>query len=63
MTTATLSDQDLIELLDLIEGSDTVELKLTVPDADIASTRQKLRLDPLDAQIRQVVFLTRPTWH
>jgi hypothetical protein len=56
MTTLMLPDQGLIELLDLIEDSDTVELKLTVPDSDIHSTTQKLGLDTLDAQIRQVVF-------
>jgi hypothetical protein len=60
LTTKSLSDQDLIELLDLIKGSDSVELKLTVPDSDISSTVRTLGLDPLEAQIRQVVFFDTP---
>jgi hypothetical protein len=62
MSTALLSDREVSALLDLIKGSDTVELKLTVPDSDLASTRQSLGLDPLEAQIRQVVFFDAPTW-
>jgi hypothetical protein len=43
------------ELLALLEGADTVELKLTVPltDGDRAATGA---FDPLGAQIRQVYF-------
>jgi hypothetical protein len=58
MSTALLSDREVSALLDLIKGSDTVELKLTVPDSDLASTRQSLGLDPLEAQIRQVCSST-----
>jgi hypothetical protein len=43
-------------LLGLIQGADSVELKLTVPDEDRRSTVMGLGMDPLDAQIRQVVF-------
>jgi hypothetical protein len=56
VTTPTLTDQQLAELLELIKGSDTVELKLTVHDTDIGSVRQALELDLLDGQIRQIVF-------
>ena len=49
-----LSDEALIEMLSLIEGADSVELKLTVPESSQRSAIQALRLDPLDAQIRQV---------
>src|SRR4051794_34774871 len=52
----TLSDAQLRELLGVIQGADTVELKLTVPDEDRRSTVMSLGMDPLDAQIRQVVF-------
>jgi hypothetical protein len=55
-----LSDAQLPELLSLIKGSDTVELKLTVPDTDRRSTIQALEMDALDAQIRQVVFFDTP---
>jgi hypothetical protein len=54
------SDEQLAELLSLIEGADSVELKLTVPDADRRSTVTALGLDPLEAQIRQVFFLDTP---
>jgi len=44
----------------LIKKSDSVELKLTVPEADHRSTVRALGLDPLEAQIRQVVFFDTP---
>jgi hypothetical protein len=37
-----------------------VELKLTVPDSDHRSTAVALGVDPLEAQIRQVVFFDTP---
>jgi hypothetical protein len=57
---AAMSDQELIELLTLMKGSDSVELKLTVPSAEHRATIAGLRLDPLDAQIRQVFFFDTP---
>ena len=56
------SDAELQELIALIEGADSVELKLTLPDSDQRSTITALALDPLalDAQIRQVFFLDTP---
>ena len=50
----------LPELLSLIKGADSVELKLTVPDSDRRSTVRALGIDPLQAQIRQVVFFDTP---
>lgn len=55
-----LTDQDLSELLGLLKASDTVELKLTVPDSDIRSAVQALGMDPLEAEMRQVVFFDTP---
>jgi hypothetical protein len=55
-----LSDDQLQELVALIEGADSVELKLTVPDADQRSTLRALEVDPLRAQIRQVFFFDTP---
>jgi hypothetical protein len=55
-----LSDEQLREILGLIEGADSVELKLTVPDEDRRSTVQALGMDPLEAQIRQVFFFDTP---
>ena len=54
------SDAELQELIALIEGADSVELKLTLPDSDQRSTITALALDPLDAQIRQVFFFDTP---
>ena len=37
-----------------------MELKLTVPDSDVASTRQTLGLDLINAQVHLVVFFDAP---
>jgi hypothetical protein len=55
-----LADAQLSELLKLIRGADSVELKLTVPELDLRSTVSALGMDPLDAQIRQVFFFDTP---
>jgi hypothetical protein len=55
-----LSDEQLGELVGLVKGADSVELKLTVPEADQRSTVVALGLDPLEAQIRQVFFFDTP---
>jgi hypothetical protein len=65
MTTATttpvaLSNEQIAELLALLEDSDSVELKLTVPEHDQRSAVVVLGMDPLEAQIRQVFFLDTP---
>jgi hypothetical protein len=65
MATATtprpaLGDKELQELLGLIKGADSVELKLTVPEEDQRSTIRALELDPLQAEIRQVFFFDTP---
>ena len=58
--TPNLDDQQLNELLDLLHGADSVELKLTLPDEDHRSTGRALGVDPLDAEIRQVFFFDTP---
>jgi hypothetical protein len=55
-----LTAEQLSEVLKLASQSDTVELKLTVPEAQRRSTLDALQIDPLDAQIRQVVFFDTP---
>jgi hypothetical protein len=52
--------EQLAELLALLAGSDSVELKLTVPESHQRSTVTALGVDPLEAQIRQVVFFDTP---
>jgi hypothetical protein len=55
-----LDGKQLAELMQLISDADSVELKMTVPDADSRSTIRSLELDPIEAQIRQVVFFDTP---
>jgi len=54
------SAEQLAELLPLMKASDSVELKLTVPESDHQSAVGGLGLDPLEAQIRQVFFFDTP---
>ena len=56
----TLTDTQLAEMMKLLRGSDTVELKLTVPACQQRAAIRALGLDALDAQIRQVVFFDTP---
>jgi hypothetical protein len=66
MTTGTrkrlteLSGEELAELLGLIESSDSVELKVTLPESEHRSAVRALGLDPLEAQIRQIYFFDTP---
>jgi hypothetical protein len=55
-----LTDEELVDILGLIEGADSVELKLTVPEESRTSGAAALGADPLDAQIRQVFFFDTP---
>jgi hypothetical protein len=56
----TFTDGELAQLLELIKDSDSVELKLTVPEPNQRSTVVSLGMDPLQAQIRQVFFFDTP---
>jgi hypothetical protein len=60
MVAPTLSDEQLQQVLKLMKGADSVELKLTVPDTDQRAAVAGLGIDPLDAQIRQVFFFDTP---
>ena len=60
-TSSNLLEADrLSELVKVIGGADSVELKLTVPDHRLRSAAEALDLDPLQAEIRQVVFFDTP---
>ncbi|RPI07161.1 MAG: adenylate cyclase [Actinobacteria bacterium] len=59
-TPPTLSAEQLAELLGLLKKADSVELKLTVPATNIRQLMRTFDLDPLDAQMRQVVFFDTP---
>ena len=56
----TLNDKRVEQLFGLMKQSDSVELKLTVVDSAIRSTADALGMDPLKAEIRQVVFFDTP---
>ena len=54
---------ELVRLFDLVKESDSIELKVTVPERAYRSTTTALGVDPLEAQIRQVFFFdTSPSW-
>jgi hypothetical protein len=55
-----LTPEQLTDMMALADQADSVELKLTVPDAQRRATVQALGIDPLDAQLRQVVFFDTP---
>jgi hypothetical protein len=55
-----LTDEQLQELMGLIKGADSVELKLTIPASEMRSAARSLDIDPLDAQIRQIFFFDTP---
>jgi hypothetical protein len=55
-----LTPEQLGELLALLKGADSAELKLSVPDSDRRSTIGALKMDAIAAQIRQVVFFDTP---
>ena len=55
-----LSNDRLADLESALEGSDSVELKLTVPDRDGRSAVRALEMDVLDAELSQVFFFDTP---
>jgi len=57
---ARLTPEQLAAVLELLPASDSVELKVTVPEEAHRSTIAALDMDPLYAQIRQVFFYDTP---
>jgi hypothetical protein len=57
---ANLTGEELRELLDLLKGADSVELKLTVLAGRRAEVAGALGFDLMDAQLRQVFFFDTP---
>jgi hypothetical protein len=58
--TPQLTPEQLGEVLGLLRGADSAELKLTVPEGDRYATLEALGVDPLDARMRQVFFFDTP---
>jgi hypothetical protein len=59
-STPRMADEDLLRLMSLLKGADTVELKLTVPAEAHRATIDVLGLDPVEAQPRQIFFFDTP---
>jgi hypothetical protein len=55
-----LTPDQLVELLAVLPGTDSVELKVSVPEGTRRSVVRRLGMDPLEAQIRQVAFFDTP---
>ena len=57
---ATMTTEEIAQLLTVVRQSDSIELKLTVGESNQFSTAHALDIDPLTAQIRQVYFFDTP---
>ena len=55
-----LDTEQFAELMELVKGSKSVELKLTIPQESTRAAIEALGLDPLDGQIRLVTFFDTP---
>jgi hypothetical protein len=51
---------EVLKLRELVKESDSIELKLTVPEGAYRSGARALGVDPLEGQIRQVYFFDTP---
>jgi hypothetical protein len=55
-----LTDEQIAEVMKLLKDSDSVELKVTIPQSAHRATIQGLGIDPVEAEPRQVFFLDTP---
>ena len=55
-----LTAEQLGEVLGLLRGADSAELKLTVPEGHHYGTLRALQIDPLEARMRQIFFFDTP---
>jgi hypothetical protein len=58
--TRTRTDEEHAELISLIKGADSVELKLTLPVSHRSAASAALGIDPLEGEMRQVFFFDTP---
>jgi hypothetical protein len=59
-TAGGLDTEQFAELLELVKGSKSVELKLTIPQESTRDAVETLGLDPLEGEIRLVTFFDTP---
>jgi hypothetical protein len=57
---ARLSDAQIAQVMELLKGVNSVELKLTIPASGHRATITGLPLDPVEAEPRQVFFFDTP---
>src|SRR5262245_66617174 len=55
-----VSGEELERLLGLLRGSNSVEIKITIPESSRYATLEALKVDPLEAGVRQVFFFDTP---
>jgi hypothetical protein len=55
-----LSDDEIVEVMSLLKGSDTAELKVSIPGDAQRATIAGLPIDPIEAEPRQVFFFDTP---
>ena len=55
-----ISDAQIVEIMRLLKGADTVELKVSIPTDAHRATIRGLPLDPVEAQPRQIWFFDTP---
>ncbi len=58
--TPTYDADRLAQLLEILPGADAIELKLSIPQVEQRTVLDRLGIDSLDAEIRQVAFLDTP---
>lgn len=56
MATEEISGEQLVEMIAVMKGSDSVELKQTIRGSNILDRGAALGFDAIEAQIRQIVF-------
>lgn len=56
MNDGIVSGDRLVEMIAVMRSSDSVELKQTIHNTNIQVGAEKLGFDPIDAEIRQIVF-------
>src|SRR6185369_12166195 len=57
---STLSPQQVGQVLELLKGANSIELKLSIPHASHRATIRAIGLDPVEAQPRQAFFFDTP---
>lgn len=57
---STLSNEDVLKIYDLLKGSTSVELKVTVADALRRAVVEKMKFDPVEAEPRMAYFFDTP---